>query len=495
MEKKVFLYAFLIVSVLCGNVYAQAPYRDSETSKLRDFLLQESAEPGVKNYQQLGISQMDDVNWGSVPGLYWHPQKFLLREVYWHQKKLAGDLDLSGFEILKNVYCGVNELNSLNVTGSESIVNMDCPENNLRTLDLTTNVNLEQICFKYNNVTEIDLSNNKKLTYLVCTGNQLEILDLSGLDQLSTCYCVQNHITDLNLQNCKQLRDLWCMYNNLTSLDLSNKRYLRNMSCTKNNISDLRIVNCDFLNSVDCSDNNLQSVDFSGCTDLAIITCINNNIEKLNIEDCVALEELYCYNNKLNTLKLPESPLLNTVHCKNNYFDFYTLPKISSESVSYIYYPQYSRIIEADINHVDFSTYYEIEGFVSRYTWNDYLTLIKPEMVEDGIFSFDESLKNKQLICRIENQSFPKLVLRYDVTVRNDDVANDLAEKKVTSVYASDGYVHIDASSAGEARLYSLHGALLMTKNIEEGLTNIPVKQGLYVVTINKGKGYKLVVR
>ena len=495
MEKKIFLYAFLIVSVLCGDIYAQAPYSDSETSKLRAFLLQESAVPGVKNYQQLGLSRMDDVDWSSVPGLDFHPQTYLLRAVHWNDKKLSGDLDLSGFEILKNIFCGANELNSLNVTGSIAIVNMDCPENNLQALDLTTNINLEQICFKNNNVTEIDVSNNKKLTYFVCTGNQLETLDLSGLDQLSTCYCVQNNLTNLTLNNCKLLRELWCMYNNLTTLDISGKRYLRKVACSKNNISDLNVLNCDFLDSIDCSTNNLQNIDFSGCVELRSINCSNNIVENIKIEDCIILENLFCLNNNLKSLTLPESPVLSILHCKNNYFDFYSLPKISSESVDYIYYPQYYRVIEADINHVDLSTFYEIDGFISRFTWTDYLTLLRPEIVENGIFSFDESLKNKQLICRIENQSFPKLVLHYDVTVTSDDVANVMPEKTINSVYASDGYIHINVSSAGKARFYSLQGALLMTKNVEEGHTNIPVKQGTYVVTINNGKGYKLIVR
>ena len=495
MVKKFFIYVFLTVSVLCGNVYAQAPYNDHETSKLRAFLLQESAEPGVKNYQQLGISNMNDINWGVVPGLDFHPYSFLLREVSWSGKKLAGDLNLSGFEILRVVYCASNELNSLNITGSEAIVSVDCYENNFHTLDLTTNVNLDQICFRYNNLTEIDLSKNKKLRYLVCTGNQLEALDLTGLDKLETCYCVKNNLTSLILTDCTMLRHLWCMYNNLTTLDLSGMPYLREVACCRNTISDLKVVNCDFLDSIDCSYNNLQSIDFSGCVELRSINCTNNILENINIDDCIMLEDLYCYNNSLSSLTLPESPVIKTLHCKNNYLNFNTLPKIPFESVAYIYYPQNISFVEADINYVDFSVYYEIDGFLSDFTWNEYLTLLHPEIVENGVFSFDESLKDKQLICRIHNESFPKLALRYDVTVTSDGVANESPEKNVTSAYASDGYIHINASSPGEARFYSIYGALLMTKYVEEGLTNIPVKQGIYVVTINNGKGYKLIVR
>jgi len=497
MKKIFFLCIFVIISVLCKDLYAQYPYNDYETSKLREFLLQESAEPGVKNYEQLGLTQMNYIDWWSVPGLDFHNQSFLLIRVRWSDRKLAGNLDLSGFEILKDVFCDFNELTNLDVTGSLSIVNIDCYENNFQTLDFTTNVNLEQLCFRYNNIREIDLSKNKKLSFLCCTGNQLDSLNLSGLNKLSTCYCVENNLTYINLERCDLLRDFLCMDNNLTSLDLSGKSYLKKFSCARNNISDLKVENCDYLSSADCSDNKLKNLDFSGCSQLTYIRCSDNLLESIDIEDCALLEELYCYNNKIAFLKMPESPFLNTVQCKNNNMDFYSLPKIDSESVSFIYYPQNIRYIDADINNVDFSLYYEIEGFVSNYTWNNNLILLKPEIVEDGIFRFEEYLANKQLICRIENKnsSFPKLVLRYDVTVTNNDVANKNPDKGLTSVYASEGFIHIAASSAAEAKVYSLQGALLMTKNVHEGLTNIPFKQGVYVVAVNNGKGYKLVVR
>jgi len=495
MVKKFIICVFLIVIALCGNLYAQAPYNDNETSKLRAFLLQESAEPGVKNYQQLGISDMDDINWGIVSGLNFQQYTNLLEELKWTGRKLAGDLDISGFQILRNVQCAANELNSINVTGSLAIINLDIYENNFQTLDLTTNVNLEQICFKYNYLTEIDLSQNKKLSFLVCTGNQLETLDLSGLERLETLYCVQNNITSLNLTDCKQLRYLWCMYNNLTSLDVSGKLQLREMSCSDNNISDLRIMNCDFLDSINCSHNNLKSIDFSGCVELRSINCTKNILDNIIIDDCLKLEDLYCNDNILNSLTLPESPVIKTLYCKNNFLDFSSLPKLSFENVNYIYHPQYIREIESDINHVDLSAFYEIDGYLSKYIWTDYKTLIRPEIVENGVFSFDESLNNKQLTCKIENGTFPKLVIQYEVIVTNDDVANARPEKNETFAYSSDGYIHIKASSAGEARFYSLQGALLMTKNVEQGLNNIPAKQGVYVVTINNGKGYKLIVR
>ena len=494
MKKFFFLFVFTITCVLSESVYAQVIYNESETTKLRNFLLQDSAEPGVKNYQQLGISQINNINWASVPGLSWNRQTYLLESLSWRNKKLAGDLNLSDFEALEIVYCENNDLSSINLTGSTSIIYLDCYENNLYTLDVSTNVNLTQLCFRYNNLKKVDLSNNTKLTFLCCTGNQLESLDLSGLNKLATLYCVGNKLTELNIKDCVQLKELLCMDNNLTTLNLSNKAYLWDFSCARNNISDLKVDNCRYMVSIDCSNNELQTIDFSGCSELKYIKCIDNLLESIKIDDCLSLEELYCTNNLLNLLKMPVSPSLKIVHCKNNNMDFYTLPKITSENIDFIYYPQNSRSIEADLHYVDLSSYYEIEGFVSRYLWNEYLTLVRPEILENGIFRFEDSFVNKQLICRIENMSFPKLVLRYDVTL-TDKVANENVGKNPFSAYASEGYIHITADSPVNVKIYSLNGALLMTKNVEVGRTDIPVERGMYVVSMNNNKGRALVVR
>ena len=489
------LCVFLTVGVLGNNVYAQAPYNDNETSKLRAFLMQESAEPGVKNYQQLGISQIDDINWGTVPGLTWNRQTYLLENIRWANKKLAGKLDISGFEALRIVYCENNRLTEIDLTGNSSMIYFDCYENDLNTLDVSTNVNLTDLCFRYNNLKEIDLSNNKKLTFLCSTGNQLEILDLSGLDKLSTCYSVGNQLTSVILDDCVSLRVFLCMENNLTTLDLSNKPHLYEFSCARNNISDINVTNCPSLSIFDCSDNNLQVVDLTGCTNLSYLKCSDNFLENIILDDCKSLEELNCENNLLASLKLPDSPVLTTIRCRNNKMDFYSLPEILPSYTNYIYYPQNSRTIEADIKNIDFSSFHNIGGFISRYTWNEHLTLLRPEMIEDGIFRLEDSFSGKSVICRIENESFPKLVLRYDVTLTSEDVSNVIPEKNTSSVYASEGHIHVVVASSANVRIFSLQGTLLMTKSVEEGRADIPVEKGMYIVSINNSKGYRLVVR
>ena len=496
MKKNFFLLCvFIIVGVLFENAYAQSPYNGYETSKLREFLKQESAEPGVRNYQQLGLSQADEINWGTVPGLSWNNQSYLLENLKWANKKLGGVLDLSGFEGLRIIYCNDNALNEIDVTGCSAIIYLDCYYNNLNTLDVSTNVNLIELCFRYNNLKEIDLSNNKKLTFLCSTGNQLETLDLSGLESLATCYCVGNKLTKIKTDNCFKLKEFMAMENNLTTLDLSNKTNLYEFSCARNNISDLNVTNCSSLVNFDCSNNELQTLDLTGCPSLSYLKCSDNILEQIFLNDCKSLEELNCDNNLFASLELPNSPSLHIVHCKNNFMDFYSLPKISPNYTSYIYYPQYNRDTEFDFNFVDFNTYYKIDGIISRFTWTEFLTLLRPEMVEDGVFRFESSFLDKKLICRIENETFPKLVLRYDVTLTNGDVGNVMPKKNSPFVYASEGYIHVISDSSIDVKIYSLQGALLMTENVKEGRTDIPVEKGMYIASINDGKGYRLIVR
>ena len=482
----------MVAFALFGNLYVQAQYDENETSKLRAFLSQESAEPGVKNYQQLGLSQINDINWGSVPGLTWNGQTYLLTNIHWANKKLAGNLDLSDFKGLRIVYCQGNSLRRLNVTGDSAIIYLDCYENNLYSLDFSTNVNLTELCFRYNHLQEIDLSNNKKLSFLCSTGNQLETLDLSGLSMLSTCYCVGNKLTSLNLEGCVKLKELLCMDNFLTTLDLSDKPVLTEFSCARNNITDI-IINSSTLRRFDCSNNYLKTLDLTGFYNLSYLKCSDNLLEKLIINDCTYLEELNCNNNLLDLLVAPYSYNLVSFECKENNMDFFTLPKLP-ESVNYIYSPQNNRVAEADISYADFSSFFEIDGFTSRYLWHESVKYLTPEMIEGGVFRFDESFSDKQLICRIENMSFPRLVLRYDVTMRNEDVGNVNPDNNVPSVYASKGYIHIVTGSVVDVRIYSMQGTLLMTKNAVEGRTDIPVERGMYVVSMNN-KGYKLTVR
>ncbi|MDR0700135.1 MAG: hypothetical protein LBG28_13130 [Tannerella sp.] len=469
------------------GMQAQEPYNSIETTKLRRFLLQESAQPGVKNYQQLGIESMEGINWGTVAGLSWNSRTFLLERVSWKDKNLSGEMDFSDFQSLQFLLCDSNMINSVNVTGAVSLTAIDFYTNNLTAIDVTTNNKLTYLRVTYNNIKEIDLSNNPELTFICCTGNSVESLDFSNNKKIETVYCIENQLSYINVQNCPRLKELSCSANNLTEIDISNKGFLFGFTCSRNNISSLNVVNCSALRSIDCSDNGIETLDLSGCAALHTVKCNNNKLKELYLNDCLLLETLFCNDNLLDSLKLPESPSLTVLRCKDNNMDFYTLPPILPAYTEYIYYPQHNRRAEAVVDSADFSRYYELDGIISHYTWNHGLHWVNPEMRENGIFVFDESYAGKELICRIENNTFPILVIRYDVTMKKrGDSANSVTEEpSIGSVYADKGFVHVVTASSADVGIYSIGGACVYYNNVKEGRTDIPLNPGIYVATVS----------
>ena len=476
------------------NVYAQSPFDSYETGKLLDFLLQESAEAGIRNYQQLGVDDIRNVNWADL-GLEWENRTYLFTSLKWRGKKLAGNLDLSGFKELKIVYCENNSLSKLDVTDCPNIIYLDCYGNNIKSLDLSTNVNLRQIGLRYNFLTELDLSNNNQLTFVCCTGNNIDSLNLSGLKLLETLYCIANKLNHLNLKDCDRLMDFKCTDNNLTYIDISNKRYLSIFSCARNNISEINLANCPALSSFDCNDNVIPTLDFTGCLRLSSLQCNDNILKEINIEDCTSLKELNCNNNLLESLKIPDSTTLEILQCKNNNLDFFSLPRVAPHFKNYVYGSQNIRYVDAYVDEINLSDFFIIDGFFSRYLWFEDVNLLEPEIINDGVFRFEDNYINKLLTCRIQNQILPNLVLRYDVTLKVNDVSNISPEKNAPCVYASDGYIHVVTVSSEDVCIYSMQGALLMRKIVENGRTDIPIGKGLYVVAVGNSNGRVLSVR
>ncbi|MDR1115853.1 MAG: hypothetical protein LBL33_06885 [Tannerella sp.] len=485
----------LIWFIISG--FSASAYNAEETAKMRRFLLQESAEAGVKNYQQLGIESMDDIDWGLVTGLTWNSKTLSLERLNWPNKKLSGDMDFSEFRYLQYLYCDFNEIKSVDLTGAVSLRSLDFYTNNLEVIDVTTCPDLSFLRVTYNNIKEIDLSNNPGLTFICCTGNKVGSLDFSNNSKLETVYCIGNELSYLNVQNCPRVKELLCSDNHLTELDISNKERLFDFTCARNDLSKLNAVNCPALLSFNCSKNDLEALDLSGCTALHSVICDNNRLKEINLTDCSLLEEFSCNQNALDSLMLPESSPLHILRCRSNNMDFHTLPPVLPTYTEYIYYPQNDRNVEAMIDSVDFSSYYELDGITSKYDWRDGVRWLHPEMKEDGVFAFDESYVGKELVCGIENSTFPVLFLRYYVTMKSRDVANwPLPDASPAySVYADEGFVHVVTKSPADVTVYALSGALVYSGNAEEGRTDIPLRRGMYVVTVRGEAGYKVSVR
>ncbi len=141
-----------------------------------------------------------------------------------------GDGYLSDEEISDATYINVYNKNIESLKGVEYFVYLEelyCGSNNLITLDLSKNTALTDLYCYDNQLTTLNLSNNTALTDLRCYDNQLTTLDLSKNTALTDLDCDSNQITTLDLSKNTALTYLNCYYNQLTTLDLSNNTVLK----------------------------------------------------------------------------------------------------------------------------------------------------------------------------------------------------------------------------------------------------------------------------
>ena len=118
-------------------------------------------------------------------------------------------LNLKGIEYftyLKTLYCGRNQLSSLDLSKNPDLKMLGCWDNQLTSLDLRYNSALEELYCQNNRLTSLDSSNNFALTRLHCYKNQLTSLDLSKNTALTSLGCYSNQLTFLDLSAVPALR-------------------------------------------------------------------------------------------------------------------------------------------------------------------------------------------------------------------------------------------------------------------------------------------------
>jgi hypothetical protein len=94
--------------------------------------------------------------------------------------------------------------NISDLTGIESFISLThlyCGSNNLQSIDLSNNTNLSYLSAAGNQLTSLDVSQNTMLNQLFCNSNQITYLDLSSNTSLASVYCDDNLLTSLDLRN------------------------------------------------------------------------------------------------------------------------------------------------------------------------------------------------------------------------------------------------------------------------------------------------------
>lgn len=487
--KKAVSIVFLLLNCL---IYINAQtFNADETAKMKTFLAQASSEEGKKNYEQLGITDIETVDWATVDGLTWN-QDGNLETILWASKKLSGDLDISNFPALRKVHCEYNALQSINVTGCTNLSYMDCYNNDLITIDLTTNLELDSFCCRYNKLKEIDLTQNTKLIYFCGSGNQFESFDLSKNPELTTFYCANNRLKSIDFSNNPKLQRTYLRTNQLTSLDFSKNNKLEYMTCYQNKLETLNFSGCSVLQHAECQENQLKTINLSGCSALEHISCRQNKLTELDVSDSPKLMTLTCQNNQLKTLKISVTKM-TTLFCEGNQLTIANLPVINSIT-NLTYAPQSSVSASYPVNNIDLKSEYMIAGKTSEFAWTDKNGApVTPLKSENGIFEFDKSYIEKTLTCKVTNEKFPDLTVEYHISL-SSSVANSLLEKTV-SIYSHAGTLYLKTEKPVTAKIYSITGTLVRQIALDEGESVVPLPNGLYLVSLNNGTVQKVIIR
>lgn len=126
MKKAVLLITLALSSAM---VFAQKVDKN-ELKQLKTFLSQ-PAEKDATNAQALKITDLNAPStWEGVT-----VENGRITEIKWKDKKLAGDLNLSGFTALRTVDVSRNKLASLSVDGDVSLTELNASRNAMTSVD------------------------------------------------------------------------------------------------------------------------------------------------------------------------------------------------------------------------------------------------------------------------------------------------------------------------------------------------------------------------
>lgn len=538
--KSTFCY-FICTLLMCGNyITTQAQTYDAhDKAALRNFLIQESAEAGLKNYEQVNLTTTDIENWdtsedwvsklaGSVSWNKETPKR--LTYISWIFRSLAGTLDLSGCDalqsleimenkltsinldgckVIKSLSCQDNILSNLNLKGCESLNNLSCNNNRLTVLNVTDSPLLKDLRCYSNSLTSLQMPELPALTYLDCKNNKLTSLDLKGFTALDRLLCQLNSITSLDVSGLTNLKSVDSYNNQLTSLDASGCTALTRIYCQSNLLETLNTEGCAVLNWLDCESNELVSVDVSSSPILRTLYCGGNQLPQIDVSECPKLEFFNCTTNKLSALDVSKNTLLKsfrcnfnqisnldvsqntalqTFHCNNNALsalDVTKCPSLTELNAAYQTITKEGVLAIDDTITIDNTIF--LNGKRVETLGGEYTTYVSPLITwadlkpEDTMVSYTFSTAR---LAGISGTPFGGTVYQpFEKTVGINE--NQVGEESTVTTNGSD--IIIDITQGQVVSIYSLAGKLIKEANLNSGKNSIQVATGIYIVKLSGG--------
>lgn len=292
--KKSFIFIIFFFSLLSHSL-AEV----NELAVLQNFLKESNAK-GITNAEQLEITNLSDPSiWQDI---VWDGSHFIA--IRWHKKHLTGDLNISGFQELRELNLSNNHLLSLIANNCPNLQIADVSNNDLQELDFSNCTLLKELFCDNNRLTALNILNCTSLENLDCSYNQLTTLSLSGINGLVYLNCESNNLNSLSINDLRGLQTILCANNNLSQLLLLGCGNLSYLDCSGNQLYNLNVDDVPNLIKIDCAWNNLSYIDLSNRYSLTYVVCNNNNLEVLDLTNCPNLTYLNCENNELSQVIL-----------------------------------------------------------------------------------------------------------------------------------------------------------------------------------------------
>ena len=239
-------------------------------------------------------------------------------EINVYGKNIASLKGIEYFTALTGLYCGSNQLTSLDVSQNTALTILSCNDNQLTSLDVSQNTALTELGCYSNQLKTLDVSKNTALTGLGCYSNQLTSLDVSKNTALTWLECDSNQLKTLDVSKNTALTELNCNNNQLTSLDVSKNTALISLGCGANPLTSLDVSQNTALTWLECDSNQLTSLDVSQNTALTWLGCDNNQLISLDVSKNAALTDLICCYNELTSLDVSKNTALTGLNCSGN---------------------------------------------------------------------------------------------------------------------------------------------------------------------------------
>ena len=207
------------------------------------------------------------------------------------KKNIASLKGIEFFTALTELYCGANQLTSLDVSKNTALKELNCSNNQLTSLYVNANTAIEDLSCNNNQLKSLNVKNNTALKWLNCSGNQLTSLNVDNNTALTSLSCYNNQLKSLDVRYNTALTKLLCNDNQLTTLDMWKNTAMEELFCENNQLTTLNVSKNTALTKLWCYNNRLKSLDVSNNTVLKYLYCSGNQLTRLNVFTVPAIKD------------------------------------------------------------------------------------------------------------------------------------------------------------------------------------------------------------